>query len=327
MLEVQDNYLIVSVLENFLGAAKFGRNTENRTQWEFNCPSKTCRHDHAKFNLAYNSEHKIYKCWKCKISGYVHKLVREYGQRDDIKRINLILPEYKRQSFSVFKKNEIDYDLVTCELPEGFYPLSQERQSKLYRLAYNYAVSTRKISLQQIDKYKIGYTERGSRKFRLIIPSFNSSGKMNYYEARTFLDDAKRSYMKPDFPDKNDIIFNEQFINWDLPIYLVEGVFDAIRLPNAIPMLGKTPSDLLFNKILEHNSTVIVCLDSDACKDAMEIYKRLSSLGINVYFIDLKGKKDISKIFEDGGQNKVNEVLKTIRRIDTMFEVNKLLNE
>lgn len=327
MLENQDNYLIVNVLENFLGAPKFSRDAEKRTQWEFNCPSKTCKHDHGKFNLAYKSTDKIFKCWKCKISGFVYKLVQEYGRKEDLNRLKLILPEYKRHNFNVFKKTEIDYDSVTCDFPEDYQPLNRERNSKLYKLAYDYAVNTRKISPQQIDKYKIGYTERGSRKFRLIIPSFNVHGKMNYYEARAYLKDAKRTYMKPDFPDKNDIIFNEQFVNWDLPVYLVEGVFDAIRLPNAIPMLGKTPSPLLFNKILQHNATVIVCLDSDAFRDGIDIYKRLSSLGINVYFIDLKGKKDFSKIYEDGGQEKINEVLKTIRKIDTLFEVNKLLNE
>ena len=80
-----------------------------------------------------------------------------------------------------------------------------------------------------------------------------------------------------------------------MPVYLVEGVFDAIRLPNSIPMLGKIPSELY-------------------------------SLGLNVFFIDLKGKKDISKIFEDDGQEEINKLLKTICRIDTIFELNKLLN-
>ena len=111
-----------------------------------------------------------------------------------------------------------------------------------------------------------------------------------------------------------------------MPVYLVEGVFDAIRLPNSIPMLGKIPSELLFNKLIKHNSTVIICLDSDAVKDGISIYKKLYSLGLNVFFIDLKGKKDISKIFEDDGQEEINKLLKTICRIDTIFELNKLLN-
>lgn len=327
MTSNQDNNLIVNVIENFLGSPKNSKDAEKRTDWEFNCPSKTCRSDHNKFNLTYQSDRKIFNCWKCKYRGVIYRLVRDYGSNDDIKRLKLILPEYATQSFNVFRKPEVDYDLVVCELPDGYMPLNKHRQSNLYSLAYNYAVNTRKITQAQIDKYKIGYTESGSRKFRIILPSFNSLGKINYFEARAYLENSKMPYFKPEFPDKQDIIFNERFINWDLPVYLVEGVFDSLRIPNSIPMLGKAPSDLLINKLINNNATVIICLDADAFRDGIEIYKMLYSLGLNVFFIDLKAKKDISKIFEDGGQTEIDKLLKTICRADTMFEINKILNE
>jgi hypothetical protein len=327
MLTNQDDYLIVNIIENFLGSPKTNKDAETRTQWEFNCPSKTCRGDHNKFNLTYQSHRKIFNCWKCKYRGVVYRLVRDYGSKDDIKRLKLVLPEYSAQSFNVFKRPEIDYDLVTCELPDGYLPLNRHRQSNLYKLAFDYAVNERKLSVAQIDKFKIGYTETGPRKFRIIIPSFNTSGKINYFEARAYLKNSKMPYFKPDAPDKQDIIFNEKFINWDLPVYLVEGVFDAFRIPNSIPMLGKVPSELFMNMLLKNKATVIVCLDSDAFKDGIDIYKTLHSLGLSVFFIDLKGKKDISKIYEDGGQGEIDKLLKTTCKIDTMFEINKLLNE
>ena len=322
MLNLNDDYLVVNILESFLGAPKSNKDAETKIQWEFNCPSDSCRYDQNKFNLAYHAKNKVFKCWKCKYSGVVTKLVSRYGTSEDKKRLKLILPDYKIQQFNVFRRPEINYDLITCDLPDGYLPLNKERQSKLYKLAYDYVTNERKITTTQIDKYKIGYAETGPRKLRIIFPSYNSSEKINYFEARAFLKNAKTTYLKPDYPDKQDIIFNEKFINWDLPVYLVEGVFDAIRLPNSIPMLGKIPSELLFNKLIKHNSTVIICLDSDAVKDGISIY----SLGLNVFFIDLKGKKDISKIFEDDGQEEINKLLKTICRIDTIFELNKLLN-
>lgn len=327
MLNHKDDFLLVSLLENFLGAPRTSRDAETRVDWEFNCPSKTCRKDHNKFNLTYQARDKIFNCWKCKYRGFIFRLVRDYGRKEDLKRLKLILPEYDIRAFNIFKKPEIDYDLVTCDLPQGYLPLNRVRQSNLYRLAWDYAVNERKITPAQIDKFHIGYTETGPRKFRIIIPSYNVNNKINYYEARAYLKDAKIPYLKPDSPDKSDIIFNEKFINWDLPVYLVEGVFDALRLPNAIAMLGKTPSELLLSKLIKHNATVIICLDSDAVRDGMEIYEKLSSLGLNVFFIDLKGKKDISKTYEDGGQEAINELLSTICRIDEVFKFNKLLNE
>lgn len=322
----QDDYLVISIIENFLGAPKNSKNSENRVQWEFNCPSKICRQDHNKFNLTYQSNKRIFNCWKCKYRGVIFRLVKDYGSKDDLKRLKLFIPEYNQKSFNVFKRPEVDYDSITCDLPEGYLPLNKQRPGNLYKLAYNYIVNERKITTSQIDKYKIGYTETGPRKFRIILPSFNTFGKINYFEARSYLANSKIPYWKPDFPHAHDIIFNEHLINWDLTVYLVEGVFDALRIPNAIPILGKIPSDLLINKLIEHNATVVICLDSDAIKDGIEIYKMLHSLGLNVFFIDLKGKKDVSKIYEDEGRIGIDNLLKTTTKIDTMFEINKMIN-
>jgi hypothetical protein len=330
MTNDKDNILITNIVQNFLGNPRYSSGAESRNQWEFNCPTQKCRGDH-KFNLAYRADSKVFKCWKCSYSGYIYRLVEEYGSKDDLARLTLLLPRYSQASFNVFKRPEIDYSSITCDLPEGYMPISQERKSKLWEHAWKYLTGKepgeRQISLAQIDKYKIGYTESGPRKFRIIMPSLNSAGRINYYEARAYLKDAKRPYWKPDTPHVHDIIYNEYYINWDLPVYLVEGVFDSYRIPNSIPLLGKSPSPLLISKLLEHKCTVIICLDSDAFKDSVDFYKMLSSLGLNVFFIDLKGEKDLSKIYEDHGQERLNELLKNPKRIDTLFEINKILNE
>lgn len=332
MVDGQSDYLIVNVLENFLGNPKSSRDAEKKTQWEFNCPSSTCKKDKNKFNLAYQSNNKVFKCWKCGYSGFVYKLVHDHGSSDDFKRLKLILPEYSIGNFNIFKKPKINHEAITCDLPLGYMPLNIEKQnSSLYKKAWDYLVNKRKVSPAQIDKFKIGYTEIGPRKFRIIFPSFNAAGIMNYFEARSYLDNPAIPYYKPDSPDKTDIIFNEKFINWDLPVYLVEGVFDSLRILNSIPILGKVPSDFLIKKIIEYNATVVVCLDADAFKDGLQVYKRLASLGINVFFVEIPGKKkdkiDISKIFETGGQEALNKVLKKMKKIDTSFEIKKLLNE
>jgi len=323
----ENKFLIVNVLESFLGSPKNSKNAENKIQWEFNCPSPTCRHDQDKFNLAYNSSNFIFKCWKCKYSGFVYKLVEGYGKKEDLNRLRLLLPEYKSQNFNIFKRPEVNYDLITCDLPDGYLPLNYHRNTNLYKMAYDYVTKERKITPNQIDKYKIGYTETGSRKYRIILPSFNAVGKLNYFEARSYMLNPKIPYYKPSSPDVQDIIYNECFINWNLPIYVVEGVFDSIRIPNSIPLLGKGISPLLIKKFLEHNSKVILCLDKDAFKDSMFYYDQLTSLGLDVYFIDLTSSKDISKLFEDEGQNAVTALLKTAKKLDITYRLTKILNE
>ena len=325
--EIDNKFLIVNILEGFLGQPKTSKNAESKSQWEFNCPSPTCRHDVDKYNLAYKASSFVYKCWKCKYSGFVYRLVNDYGKPNDLNRLKLVLPEYKAQNFNIFKKPEINYDSITCELPEGYEPLSVLKDSQLYRMAYDYTVNTRKITPSQIDKYKIGYTEYGSRKYRIILPSLNSIGKVNYFEARSYMLNPKIPYYKPSYPDAQDIIYNEFYINWNLSIYIVEGVFDSIRIPNSIPLLGKGISQLLIKKLLEHNSRVVMCLDKDAFKDSVDIYDTLMSLGLDVFFIDLANQKDISKLFEDEGQGAVTNLLKTAKKIDTAFRLRKILNE
>ncbi len=324
---MSEDLLIVSLIEGFLGKPKTSVGIDSRKQWEFNCPSPKCKHDHNKFNLAYKSNDHIFKCWKCKYSGFVNKLVSDYGSKQDITRLKILLPEYKSGKINVFKKPKIDHDSVTCQLPDGYMPLSVERDSKLYRMALEYVTIDRKISIGQIDKFKIGYTESGSRKYRIILPSLNRRGLVNYYEARSYLKKTKMTYYKPDSPSVQDIIFNEFFINWNLPVYLVEGVFDSIRVPNSIPLLGKGLYPLILSRILENNCKVIVCLDGDAFTDSINIYNQLTSLGVDSYIIDLRNKKDVSKIFEDNGQNAVIEVLMTAKKMGEDFQILKLLNE
>ena len=279
MVDNQDDYLVVNIIENFLGQPKSSKDAEKRTQWEFNCPSKTCRQDSGKFNLTYQSHRKVFNCWKCKYRGVIYRLVRDFGGKDNLKRLKLILPEYSNQSFNIFKKPELDYDLITCDLPDGYLPLNKKRQSTLYNLAWDYAVNQRKISPTQIDKHQIGYTEIGSRKLRIIIPSFNSDGKINYFEARSYLKGSSMPYYKPNFPNKKDIIFNEKFINWDLPVYLVEGIFDALSIDGVAVMHDDINSDqaLLLSTL---NKQIILVPDRD--KTGLALCDRALELGYSV---------------------------------------------
>lgn len=351
------DYAIVQIIQGFLGRPKTEVDALNKEQWQFNCPSTTssCRYDVDKFNLEYNAKKKMFKCWKCepKYAGYVYSLVGDYGTNDDMNRLKALLPPNEAARLKDQKKNKtkVNHHLITCKLPKGYKPLGKHRNTNLYKLAWEYLVYERKVSPSFIDKYEIGYTETGPRRFRIIIPSKNSLGRFNYYEARSYMKNPEIPYIKPSSKEvaKNDIIFNEYFINWDLPIFLVEGVFDMFRLPNAIPILGKEISDLLTDELLKNNCTIILCFDPDAINKTVETYIKLSSLGLNVFFVDLveynevfvkenhpsiKGKKkedmlkrDISKIYEEYGKLEVAKALKNIKRLDLSIQITKKMKD
>nr|QBM02821.1 DNA primase [uncultured archaeon] len=300
------------------------KNIDNLKEYEFNCPSSQCKHDKDKFNLNFSPEINIFRCWKCKYKGFVHRIFEDYGTEEDLIRIKEIVPAKGKPKYEK-RKNNFDEN-ITCELPEGYRPLTKKWNSKYYYKAMEY-LRSRRVDDEMIKKFQIGYTESGPRKFRIIIPSFNKNGDVNYYEARSYLPWVKPAYYKPDAEEvpKSAIIFNVSNVDFNLPTYLVEGVFDLMVLYNAIPLLGKEIPDILLAKLIKYKTKVILCLDEDALKDSVEIYNCLIECGIDVYFVEIKD--DIAKYYEKYGKEALIEVLKAHRKLDLKYIVSLIMKD
>jgi DNA primase len=186
---------------------------------------------------------------------------------------------------------------VTLHLPPGYKPLWVPNQNIHYLNAIRY-LRNRGITGYDIIRYQMGYTMVGPYSGRIIIPSFDTDNKINYFVARSFYE-TNLKYKNPPV-SKNVIVFENQ-INWNLPLVLVEGVFDAIAVRrNAIPLLGKfVPRKLLKAMIKNRVKEVYVALDDDAITEAREIEQKLSTHGIDVKLVNLD-KKDPSELgFKD----------------------------
>ena len=97
------------------------------------------------------------------------------------------------------------------------------------------------------------------------------------------------------------------FVNWDLPIVICEGVFDAIAVRmNSIPLFGKSPQSELQKKIINKGvKNVYLALDSDAFKNAIRFAETLMNNGVNVHIVELN-ESDPS----DMGFNNINNKIK-----------------
>jgi hypothetical protein len=84
----------------------------------------------------------------------------------------------------------------------------------------------------------------------------------------------------------------ELFINFEQPITLVEGPFDAIAVKNnCIPLFGKTMSKQLKLKLLENDVPMVhILLDNDAIKDSIKICEFLIKNSIPTKLVMLDGK-------------------------------------
>jgi len=277
--------IIVETITEFLGESK--KIYKNHQQVSWNCPE--CDEDRNKGNLEVSIEKHIYHCWSCNISGPLGKLFDKYGNAKQKKTYKIFRPEEVKPI--VEKKNKI-------KLPESFTLF--KNSSPVYPIrkqAYNY-LKSRGVTDELIEKFEIGFCDNGNFNGRVVIPSYNKNGELNYFIARSWNPRSKNKYMNPKV-EKDKIIFNENRIDWEKEITLVEGVFDSIFVPNSIPLLGKHISELLLKTIYNKaKSNVIICLDSDAWDKSLELFNELNGgdLWGRVKVIKLPDGKDIADL-------------------------------
>jgi DNA primase len=151
-----------------------------------------------------------------------------------------------------------------------------------------------------IEKYQIGYTVDGEFAYRVILPSYDKDGYLNYFIARAWVP-KKMKYKNPTVP-KDEIIFNEQNIDFNKDIYLSEGAFDMLFLDNCIPLLGKHVSTLLFERLYnDAKGDIHICLDGDAYDNAVQLYHKLNGgvLYSRIKIVKLPKDKDVCDLRGD----------------------------
>ena len=223
-------------------------------------------------------------CWVCDKKG--KKLYQLFKAVD-------VSPETMAELKAIVKYTGPETDVKVEEklkLPKEFQPLTNIQKSNIigrHALAY---IKSRGITEEDILKYGIGYCETGRYANMVIIPSFDAKGNINYFTGRSFEKEPSVKYRNPTV--SRDIIPFELFINWDLPLILCEGPFDAIAIKrNVIPLLGKNIQSNLMKKIVMSSvEKIYIALDRDAQKQALNFCEQLMKEGKEVYLVDMKDK-------------------------------------
>ena len=274
-----DYTFLLGSLENLLGKS----HKRARDNHAFHCPFCNHRKPKLEINMATNEEGKnFWECWVCQTKGRtIRSLLKQLNTPKDT-AVD-ILKYVPRGSHIEYKQ------LSIIELPKEYQPLySASTTSVVANLVRKYLYE-RGLTDNDFIKYSIGYCTTGDYGGRVIFPSYTESGTLNYFVARSY-DGNFFKYKNPE--TSKDIIFYENLINWNAPIILCEGVFDAIAIKrNAIPILGKSLSLSLYKKILTSKLTdIYIALDTDAQTAALNIAEKLTSAGFKVYLIELPDK-------------------------------------
>ena len=280
MLNTNDKNTVVTTLSNVLGSYSTLRGNE----LAFYCPF--C--NHSKQKLQVNTETQKWHCWTCNSGG---KKLTSLLRKLDVDRntISIIREIYGDSNYN--PKQEDSETKIYISLPKEYISLNESPKgfNPEYKQAINY-LTQRGITQKEIVKYSIGYCKDGLYARRVIIPSYNSDGSLNYFISRSYYQDEKMKYKNP--PISKNIICFESQINWNEPIILCEGVFDAITIKrNAIPLLGKFPSKQLVEKIFMSGvNNIVISLDNDAINEALKAAEYFRKNGINVRMMYLKDK-------------------------------------
>lgn len=287
----EDIEVLVELLTEVLGKPK--KHYETQGQISFDCPvcsqEKGLEGGDGKGNLEVSYAKHLFKCWACGESndtqGPLGKLFDKFGTKKQKKVYNLIRPEE-------FKQKETTKKIL--RLPEGYTQFKDSNPRFIPHIeAYSY-LKGRGITDDMIDKYKIGYTVSGDFAYRIIVPSFDTNGDLNYFVARSWVP-RKIKYKNPSVP-KDEIIFNEGLIDWSKDVYLCEGAFDSFFLSNSIVMLGKRMSKLLFETLYDKaESNIVICVDGDAFNDGLRLYNELNGgkLYNKIKLVKLPKDKDV----------------------------------
>ena len=284
------NSILVGLLDSVLGKGS----PTARGNYAYKCPFCTHHKKKLEINMVPNAKgENPWHCWVCNAKGktLVGLFKKLKAAPDKIAELKSIL------GFTT--KEEVVSDKTKVELPKEYKPLVNLARTDIMAKHALMYLKKRGINKADILKYNIGYCENGRYGGRIIVPSYDANGELNYFIARDINPDSKKKYDAPKC-NKNEIIGLEYFINWNVPVILCEGIFDAIAIKrNAVPLLGKTIPKALMMKLVQSNvKTVYVSLDRDALKDALKYAEELLNLGKDVYLVDLKDKDPSEMGFE-----------------------------
>ena len=315
-----------NILTSFLGNPK--NDVSESGQLQYNCPKcleEKGNGELGKYNLELNLFKGVFKCWSCcavddTMKGTIQKLIKKYGSKEILRQYETVLSEIKTTKLYRLPEygqvKEI-FEQKRLILPSTFTRIPDITKANKRVRAY---LEKRHITQEIVDKFGIGYTlweeQEPSWSNRIIVPSYDEFGDLNYFVGRDFTDNKKIGKYKNCDAAKTEIVYLESHLSYDADVYIAEVALDAIYCPNCTALLGKvvTETDELYQNIMERaNANVVFVLDSDTKPaESMRIFKLFNKgrLKGKIRYIKMDKYKDFGDAYERGGNAAIIEILK-----------------
>ena len=302
------------ITKNF-GTVKVSREGSNIA---VKCPS--CKEKKGKFSININTW--MCHCWVCgKKSRNLYFILKEFKGRDCAEKFKSFFGI--QDSKAGQENNELYEDK---SLPEMFTLLANFKgRDPDMRDCIRYC-KRRGLSESDLWYFRIGSSALPDFKRRIIIPSFDSEGILNYYVSRAIDRNRYPKYVNSE-AKKIEIIFNEINIDWSKEITIVEGPFDLIKCDqNSTCLLGSKLSkkSKLFSKLIENKSSVLLALDPDMKSESHGIAKILTSFGCPVRILVNNTDSDVGEMTKKQFISLSNRSIQWSRESSLRFKINSL---
>ena len=284
----------------------FGEGVRSADSFAVTCP-KCCSGEDRKHKkkLSIKLNDGMHHCWICGLKG---KTLRYTVKKYYPNRLSEYCRIFEEEDYSsrLVKPEEIEEKV---QLPAGFLPIASNVPYDPDHMAVVKYLFGRRLRRPDFYRWRLGTCLSGKFSRRVIMPSFDADGYLNYFTARSIDSDGAKKYINSKVKRK-DIVFNEINIDWNKPLTLVEGPFDLINCNwNSSAMLGSylDESYLLFQRIVKNNTDVILAMDSDAVDKRTKIAQKLKSYGINVKYVNLGKFNDVGEMSKSDFAASLNE--------------------
>lgn len=250
-----------------------------------------------KTNLEIKIETGVFHCWCCHYKGTVRTLVEERGLREF-----LYLFQTKKKTVPLEENG------TSIKKPFG---LPEHLMSVLkHPLSTEYLLK-RGLTKEKIKERQIKFCYAGEYKDAIIFPSYNEQGSLTAYICHFPL---KKKYFL--FKDKNFTCFYSSFIDKTSPIIIVEGVYDALVVPNAIPLLG---TGILKSNIDYLANTQVIYIPDNDIKPSIikECIKTLNSICSKVSYYKLP------KQYKDTNDTYIADRLVLVKELKQFYSYDK----
>lgn len=237
-----------------------------------NCPVCVARRGSSdrRMSLSVRGDTGYYQCWRCGVKGFIPGGSGSGG-------------DFNRRKVARQTNEQVGNQVPV--LPQNFeilWPTGGGRPALCLENYRRYLLD-RGLSQRTATEANIGAVPGSNRwDHRVLVPIYDVNGDLSGWSARSIIHGVIPKYLYPRGMSRG-IMYNEVALTRPSksPVFVVEGVFDALALwPNAVALLGKPSGEQAERIATLAERPVVVALDGDAWEAGWSFAHQLKLYGV-----------------------------------------------